>query len=125
MKNLNSHLFWLNSHPFLARSIICGLNLSLSVPPPVNRTRKAIGDGLCDATRTHRRSQQQLRREQEGVILTIKSSERCEFNQKTWKFKYHQNLMRKLYTMLEGPSLCIAFTLIPLRKPREKVNILL
>ncbi len=25
---LNSHLFWLNSHPSLARSIICRLNLS-------------------------------------------------------------------------------------------------
>jgi hypothetical protein len=28
-KKLNSHLFWLNSHPFFARSIICRLNLSV------------------------------------------------------------------------------------------------
>jgi len=30
-KILNSHLFWLNSHPFFARPIICRLNLSVSV----------------------------------------------------------------------------------------------
>jgi len=30
----NSHLFWLNSHPFFARSIICRLNLSVFAPPP-------------------------------------------------------------------------------------------
>jgi hypothetical protein len=30
----NSHLFWLNSHPFFAHLIICRLNLSVSVPPP-------------------------------------------------------------------------------------------
>jgi hypothetical protein len=55
--------------------------------------------------------------EQEGVVLTIKTSEGCEFNQKKCEFKYHENLMRKLYTMLEEPSLGIAFTLIPLWKP--------
>jgi hypothetical protein len=31
---LNSHLFWLNSHPFFARPIICRLNLSVFAPPP-------------------------------------------------------------------------------------------
>ncbi len=30
-KFFNSHLFWLNSHPFFARSIICRLNLDASV----------------------------------------------------------------------------------------------
>jgi hypothetical protein len=33
-KFFNSHLFWLNSHPFFTRSIICRLNLSVSAPPP-------------------------------------------------------------------------------------------
>jgi len=31
---LNSHLFWLNSHPFFAHPIICRLNLSVSAPHP-------------------------------------------------------------------------------------------
>jgi len=30
----NSHLFWLNSHPFFACPIICRLNLSVSAPTP-------------------------------------------------------------------------------------------
>ncbi len=34
-KFFNSHLFWLNSHPFFARPIICKLNLSVSAPPPL------------------------------------------------------------------------------------------
>jgi hypothetical protein len=33
-KILNSHLLWLNSHPFFAHPIICRLNLSVSAPPP-------------------------------------------------------------------------------------------
>jgi len=34
-KILNSHLFWLNSHPFfMCPIIICRLNLSVSAPPP-------------------------------------------------------------------------------------------
>jgi hypothetical protein len=33
-KFFNSHLLWLNSHPFFARPIICRLNLSVSAPPP-------------------------------------------------------------------------------------------
>jgi hypothetical protein len=31
-KFFNSHLFWLNSHPFFVRPIICRLNLSVSAP---------------------------------------------------------------------------------------------
>jgi hypothetical protein len=60
-KILNSHLFWLKSHPFFARPIICKLNLSVSAPPPLNSTRNAIGDGVRDVAKADRRSQQQLR----------------------------------------------------------------
>jgi len=34
-KFFNSHLFWLNSHPFFTRPIICRLNLSVPTPPPL------------------------------------------------------------------------------------------
>jgi hypothetical protein len=65
-KILNSHLFWLNSHPFFVRSIICRLNLSVFAPPPLNNTRNAIGDGVRDMARANRRSQQQLRIRRSG-----------------------------------------------------------
>ncbi len=101
-KILNSHLFWLNSHPFFALPIICRLNLSVSAPPPLGIYDLRIYiiqffskyiiillitfhlDTLKFNLRIIRRAKKRVKKG-------------CEFNQKRCEFKILHNNNRSIF----------------------------
>jgi len=83
---LNSHLFWLNSHPFFARPIICRL-YNINFKYIINNFSSKHQGGGADTLKFN-------------LHIIGRAKKGCEFNQKRCEFKIF--LEKLLIILFEG-----------------------